>query len=122
MESGLVNVKKRKRSSLSLKRKYEIVNKLDDGACTSDVIKDYGIGKSTTYEIKQKKNQNSYEWFKLKRSEGLAISGPMFVAKAKDLHIIKANESILLNLIQYIFLLIYGYFRFKLKVLQYVVY
>ena len=57
MESGSVNVKKRKRSFLSLNRKYEIVNKLYNGACASDVMKDYGIGKSTLYQIKQKKDE-----------------------------------------------------------------
>ena len=56
MESGSVDVKKLKRSSLSLNRKYEIDNKLDNGAYASDVMKDYGIGKSTLYKIKQKKD------------------------------------------------------------------
>ena len=42
MESGSVNVKNRNRSSLSLNRKYEIVNILDNGACASNVMEDYG--------------------------------------------------------------------------------
>ena len=27
-----------------------------------------------------------YEWFKVKRSEGVAVSGPMLIEKGKDLH------------------------------------
>jgi hypothetical protein len=76
-------------------------------------MKEYCIGSSTLYDIRKQKNellrfccapdssrvimvrrvlrkpkfcQLDYEWFKVKRSEGVAVSGPMLIEKGKDLH------------------------------------
>lgn len=103
-----------KRNVLTLLDKREILLSLEKGNDYKDLMKRYGIGKTTIYRIKKKKDKimaatliskkvaNSgrktlhtprdmafdkclYDWFSLKRAEGMAISGPILIAKAKVL-------------------------------------
>ena len=115
--------KKRKRNTYSIHQKLEIIKKLDSGMKPDEVITMYNLGKTTLREIKQSKSKllelanspayNSkisnkrtlhkpkseildeklYEWFNLKRTEGVAISGQMLIDRAKFL-----NEKLHLNL------------------------
>uniref|UniRef100_UPI00398F5C4A jerky protein homolog n=1 Tax=Pristiophorus japonicus TaxID=55135 RepID=UPI00398F5C4A len=101
-------------SVLSFQQKLEIIKKSEAGRSVRTLMEEYEVGSSTIYDIKKQKkdlesftaasessvkatsrknlrklkidklDQVLYEWFSLKRSEGVAISGPMITAKAKD--------------------------------------
>lgn len=107
---------KRTRNVLTILQKVELLKKLDCGTSVSKLQTEYGVGKSTIYDVKaQKENilqfvseadslasmskrktlrgaKNSdhdkalYEWFRQRRSEGLPISGPMLMEKASQFH------------------------------------
>ncbi|XP_053556272.1 jerky protein homolog [Bombina bombina] len=112
--SPKVDKQKRRRNTLKLSDKLEIIKKLESGVSVSVLMETYDIGKSTIYDIKNAKNKilqftassepyNKiaerkslhkpklenldkvlHEWFLIKRSEGMAISGPMLITKAKS--------------------------------------
>lgn len=107
---------KRKRVVLTLKQKMEICRRLEQGENRNVLMKEFNIGSSTIYDIKSQSNNlkeflgNSeteksienrhtlhspkleyldralYEWFTLKRSEGVSVSGPMLVGKAREFY------------------------------------
>ncbi|XP_029648022.1 jerky protein homolog [Octopus sinensis] len=105
---------KRKRITLRVSEKLEIIKKMERGIKRSELMTEYNIGSSTLYDIKNSKQRlldfttcsepNNkvtdrkslhkpkcetvdkilYEWYLLQRSEGVAVSGSMLLAKAKD--------------------------------------
>ena len=104
--------KKTKRVSLKFSEKRQIIEKMDNGGTDKEILEEYKIRKSTLYNIKKNRkviletaNLNKlnlenkkqrrpintkldkalYEWFSSKRKEGISISGPMLVTKAKSL-------------------------------------
>ena len=107
---------KRKKITLTFKEKRAILKKVDQGVSNASIMNEYNIGRSTLYYIKNQKDkilqatsvskrtvsrierrtfhgpkekefdQALYNWFTSKRDEGLAISGPMIIAKAKGIH------------------------------------
>lgn len=107
---------KRKRVVLTLKEKIDICTRLERGESRKALMQEYNVGMSTLYDIKAHKAQllrffaNSdsrqaleqrrtlhtpklehldrvlYEWFLVKRAEGVPVSGPMLIEKAKDFY------------------------------------
>lgn len=107
---------KRKRVVLTLKEKIDICTRLEKGESRKVLMQEYNVGMSTLYDIKAHKAQllrffaNSdsnkaleqrrtlhtpklehldrvlYEWFLGKRAEGVPVSGPMLIEKAKDFY------------------------------------
>jgi Tc5 transposase DNA-binding domain/CENP-B N-terminal DNA-binding domain len=106
---------KRKRVTLTLQQKLDIVLKLEKGEKPNVIADLYRIGVSTVYDIKEQSSQlktfseNSesskalesrsklrkidfesfdqvlYDWFCLKRTAGVSITGPLIQEKAKEL-------------------------------------
>ena len=100
---------------LTLKQKVDICQQLERGESRQQQMVEYGVGSSTFYDIKSQmkklrdymKTTNTpkaaenrhtlqyhsgemmgkvlYEWFSLKRSEGVTITGPMLQEKGLDL-------------------------------------
>lgn len=107
---------KRKRVVLTLKEKIDICTRLERGESRKALMQEYNVGMSTLYDIKAHKAQLLrffassdsrqaleqrrtlhtpklehldrvlYEWFLVKRAEGILVSGPMLIEKAKDLY------------------------------------
>ncbi|XP_007535410.3 jerky protein homolog [Erinaceus europaeus] len=107
---------KRKRVVLTLREKIDICTRLERGENRKALMQEYNVGMSTLYDIKAHKAQllrffaNSdsnkalehrrtlhtpklehldrvlYEWFLVKRAEGVPVSGPMLIQKAKDFY------------------------------------
>lgn len=107
---------KRKHQSLSLLDKIELLKKLDCGVPVPQVCKIYGIGSSTLYDIKKKREKIKQfvtdcdsmkqinnrktmkagksteldrvlvEWYRKCRNEGLKLTGNMIMEKAKVFH------------------------------------
>ncbi|KAF0871205.1 jerky protein homolog [Crocuta crocuta] len=107
---------KRKRVVLTLKEKIDICTRLEKGESRKVLMQEYNVGMSTLYDIKAHKAQllrffassdctqalerrrtlhtpklehldrGLYEWFLAKRAEGVPVSGPMLIEKAKDLY------------------------------------
>ncbi|KAM6215423.1 jerky protein homolog [Rhynchocyon petersi] len=107
---------KRKRVVLTLKEKMEICSRLERGESRKALMQEYNVGMSTLYDIRAHKAQLLrffahsdssqalarrrtlhtpklqqldrvlYEWFLVKRAEGVPVSGPMLVEKAKDFY------------------------------------
>lgn len=107
---------KRKRVVLTLKEKMDICRRLEKGESRKALMQEYNVGMSTLYDIRAHKAQllrffaNSdsdkalahrrtlhtpklehldrvlYEWFLVKRAEGVPVSGPMLIEKAKDFY------------------------------------
>ncbi|XP_027429060.1 jerky protein homolog [Zalophus californianus] len=107
---------KRKRVVLTLKEKIDICTRLEKGESRKVLMQEYNVGMSTLYDIKAHKAQllrffaNSdsnkaleqrrtlhtpklehldrvlYQWFLGKRAEGVPVSGPMLIEKAKDFY------------------------------------
>ena len=105
---------KKKYNMLSLNDKKQLLVKLKNGESYKNLMQFYNIGRSTIFNIKKNENEifTAYEklskrlrdkrkyvrkcqnvaldkavhdWFLSKRSEGMAISGPMLITKAKTL-------------------------------------
>ncbi|XP_066121647.1 jerky protein homolog [Saccopteryx bilineata] len=107
---------KRKRVVLTLKEKMDVCVRLEKGESRKALMQEYNVGMSTLYDIKAHKAQllrffassdsNKalerrrtlhtpklehldrvlYEWFLGKRAEGVPVSGPMLIEKAKDFY------------------------------------
>ncbi|XP_059104090.1 jerky protein homolog [Peromyscus eremicus] len=107
---------KRKRVVLTLKEKIDICTRLERGESRKALMQEYNVGMSTLYDIKAHKAQLLrffassdshqaleqrrtlhtpklehldrvlYEWFLVKRAEGIPVSGPMLIEKAKDFY------------------------------------
>lgn len=107
---------KRKRVVLTLREKMDVCSRLERGESRKALMQEYNVGMSTLYDIKAHKAQllrfvaNSdssqalehrrtlhtpklehldrvlYQWFLARRAEGVPVSGPMLIEKAKDLY------------------------------------
>jgi hypothetical protein len=107
---------KRRRHALTIQQNVEVLRKIDRVVSVPRFRREYGVGQSTAYDITAQKNQilqfvaesdsmaeiskrktlrgpNNiylekvvYEWFCQCRSEGIPISGPMLIEKAKSYH------------------------------------
>ncbi|KAM5280713.1 jerky protein homolog [Ctenodactylus gundi] len=107
---------KRKRVVLTLKEKIDICTRLERGESRRALMQEYNVGMSTLYDIKAHKAQLLrffassdssqalaqrrtlhtpklehldrvlYEWFLVQRAEGIPVSGPMLIEKAKDFY------------------------------------
>ncbi|KAG0717426.1 Jerky [Chionoecetes opilio] len=106
---------KRRRKVLTLKQKLEICQRLEKNESRHSLMEEFGCSSSTIYDIKgqtaklktftktedakgmakrqtlrkpklEELDRALFEWFKLKRSEGACISGPLVMEKAKDFH------------------------------------
>ena len=107
---------KRKRVVLTLKEKMDICRRLEKGESRRALMQEYNVGMSTLYDIRAHKAQLLrffassdsdkalaqrrtlhtpklehldrvlYEWFLVKRSEGVPVSGPMLIEKAKEFY------------------------------------
>ncbi|XP_049710212.1 jerky protein homolog [Elephas maximus indicus] len=116
LPTGKVRGEKRKRVVLTLREKMDICARLEKGENRKALMQEYNVGMSTLYDIKAHKAQllrffatsdsNQalehrrtlhtpklehldrvlYEWFLVKRAEGVPISGPMLIEKAKDFY------------------------------------
>ena len=104
--------KKRKHMTLSIQQKVDLLRKLDKGYSVRIVCQEYNIGISTVYDIKKQKDQifkfysesdskiimevrktlkegkssdldsALIQWFKLRRSSIVPVSGEMVIAQA----------------------------------------
>ena len=107
---------RRKRVSLTIFQKVEILKKLQHGSSVKMIQEEYNVGKSTIYDLRSDKekilqyaaecesanlmkNRKTmkpakfdeldrvlYEWFKQRRSEGIPISGFILREKAREFH------------------------------------
>lgn len=107
---------KRKRVVLTLKEKMDVCARLEKGESRRALMQEYNVGMSTLYDIRAHKAQllrffassacnkalerrrtlhtpklehldhALYEWFLGRRAEGVPVSGPMLIEKAKDLY------------------------------------
>ena len=107
---------RRKRVSLTIFQKVEILKKLQHGSSVKMIQEEYNVGKSKIYDLRSDKekilqyaaecesanlmkNRKTmkpakfdelgrvlYEWFKQRRSEGIPISGFILREKAREFH------------------------------------
>ncbi|XP_026479269.1 jerky protein homolog-like [Ctenocephalides felis] len=107
---------KRKRVVLSMKDKYDIIRRLDEGELPTKLALEYGVGKSTVSDIRKQKfdiiefiskidsvdrvnerktmrlaenkvaDEAVYRWLIEKRSQGEQINGPILCEKAMELY------------------------------------
>ncbi|XP_049629847.1 jerky protein homolog [Suncus etruscus] len=107
---------KRKRVVLTLREKIDVCRRLERGESRKALMQEYNVGMSTLYDIRAHKAQllrffassdsNSalerrrtlhtpklehldrvlYEWFLGRRAEGVPVSGPMLIEKARTLY------------------------------------
>ncbi|XP_028389406.1 jerky protein homolog [Phyllostomus discolor] len=107
---------KRKRVVLTLKEKMDICARLEKGESRKALMQEYNVGMSTLYDIKAHQarllrffassasnkalerrrtlhtpklehlDRVLYEWFLGRRAEGVPVSGPMLIEKAKDFY------------------------------------
>ncbi|XP_040844505.1 jerky protein homolog [Ochotona curzoniae] len=107
---------KRKRVVLTLREKMEICTRLERGESRKALTQEYNVGLSTLYDIRAHKAQLLrfvasadcgqalerrrtlhtpklehldrvlYQWFLGQRAEGVPVSGPMLIEKARDLY------------------------------------
>uniref|UniRef100_UPI00398F7695 general transcription factor II-I-like isoform X2 n=1 Tax=Pristiophorus japonicus TaxID=55135 RepID=UPI00398F7695 len=107
---------KRKHVSISIQQKMELLKKLDKGTSVQALCEFYNVGSSTVYDLKKKKDKilkffadseskkgmtfrktlkegkssdldsALIQWFRLRRSDGVSISGEMVMAQAKIFH------------------------------------
>jgi hypothetical protein len=103
---------KRKHVTLNLAKKLEIIKRLESGEGRSKLMQEYNIASSALYNIKAHKEQLLefatdsetyrsikkrrslhkpkmeqldkvlYEWFTMRRSEGISITEPLLIEKA----------------------------------------
>jgi len=107
---------KRKHVTLSIKDKVTLIKKLESGTSVAKLCEEYGLGKSTVYDIKKQKKELfdffvdsdtpiamsqrkiishaksddhdkvMIEWIRQRRSEGVPLSGPLVIEQAKLFH------------------------------------
>lgn len=107
---------KRKHVSLSIKTKVEILRKIERGSSVISVCEEYGVGRSTIYDIIKKKKELleffadsdsplemadrktmhsvknkdldkvMIEWFRQRRRENVPLTGPILMQQAKIFH------------------------------------
>lgn len=107
---------KRKHVTLTIQQKLEIIKRLNKGENRKAISRDFNIASSTIYDIKKKEehlkefaarasaaknteprftlkkpkfeilDSASYAWYCEERSAGRAVTGPMIMEKAKQLH------------------------------------
>ncbi|KAM4018545.1 large ribosomal subunit protein uL23m isoform 1-T1 [Anomaloglossus baeobatrachus] len=104
---------KRKHVTLTIPQKLEIIRRLESGESRASIMEEFNIGSSTIYDIKKRKDQLCsfvassetmrglmkrqtlkqpklaqldkvvYSWFTEMRSQGIIVTGPMIIEKAK---------------------------------------
>ncbi|KAM3919534.1 large ribosomal subunit protein uL23m isoform 1-T1 [Leptodactylus fuscus] len=104
---------KRKHVTLTIPQKLEIIRRLESGESRTSIMEEFNIGSSTIYDIKKRKDQLCsfvassetmrglmkrqtlkqpklaqldkvvYKWFSEMRSQGITVTGPMIIEKAK---------------------------------------
>ncbi|XP_066439178.1 large ribosomal subunit protein uL23m isoform X1 [Eleutherodactylus coqui] len=104
---------KRKHVTLTIPQKLEIISRLESGESRTSIMEQFNIGSSTIYDIKKRKDQLCsfvassetmrglmkrhtlkqpklaqldkivYKWFSEMRSQGISVTGPMIIEKAK---------------------------------------
>ncbi|XP_073514846.1 large ribosomal subunit protein uL23m isoform X1 [Phyllobates terribilis] len=104
---------KRKHVTLTIPQKLEIIRRLESGESRASIMEEFNIGSSTIYDIKKRKDQLCsfvassetmrglmkrqtlkqpklaqldkmvYRWFSEMRSQGITVTGPMIIEKAK---------------------------------------
>ncbi|KAG8563859.1 hypothetical protein GDO81_016221 [Engystomops pustulosus] len=104
---------KRKHVTLTIPQKLEIIRRLESGESRTSIMEEFNIGSSTIYDIKKRKDQLCsfvassetmrglmkrqtlkqpklahldkvvYQWFSEMRSQGINVTGPMIIEKAK---------------------------------------
>ncbi|XP_056382835.1 39S ribosomal protein L23, mitochondrial isoform X1 [Hyla sarda] len=104
---------KRKHVTLTIPQKLEIIRRLESGESRTSIMEEFNIGSSTIYDIKKRKDQLCsfvassetmrglmkrqtlkqpklaqldkvvYRWFTDMRSQGITVTGPMIIDKAK---------------------------------------
>lgn len=114
MENRAKANSKRKRVVLTITQKLDIIRRLEKGQNKQELMRMFNIGSSTLYDIKSQKeklmafassaetskasddrktlqqpkheklDKTLYQWFLLKREEGVPISGPLLIEKARD--------------------------------------
>lgn len=114
--SDASGAKKRKHVTLSIKDKVNLIKKLESGTSVAKLCDEYGLGKSTVYDIKKQKKELfeffadsdtpiamcerktishaksddhdkvMIEWIRQRRSEGVPLSGPLVIEQAKLFH------------------------------------
>ena len=107
---------KRKHHTLTIKDKISLIKKLERGTAVNKLCEEFGIGKSTVYDIKKQKKELfqffadsdtpmamcdrkimrqtmsddhdrvMIEWVKQRRSEGVPLTGPLIMEQAKNFH------------------------------------
>lgn len=107
---------KRKRVSLNIRQKVELLKKLESGVSTKSLCDEYGIGSSTVYDLKKQKeqllkfyaesdtpklmedrktlhkprnidvDQVLMEWIRQRRSEKVPLDRSIIMAQAKNFH------------------------------------
>lgn len=115
-DDEILNSLKRKHVTLTISQKVDILHKLDQGYSARSLSGHYGVGTSTVYDIKKQKkkilrfyadydsnnslvkrktmhgprsvdlDKSLYEWYQQRRNNDQLVSGPILIAKAKQLH------------------------------------
>ncbi|GBO38310.1 Jerky [Araneus ventricosus] len=116
LSSTVASGTKRKHVTLSIKDKVNLIKKLESGTAVAKLCEEYGLGKSTIYDIKKQKKELfeffadsdtpmamgerkiirhaknddhdrvMIEWVRQRRSEGVPLSGPLLMEQAKIFH------------------------------------
>ncbi|GBN11944.1 Jerky [Araneus ventricosus] len=116
LSSTVASRTKRKHATLSIKDKVNLTKKLESGTAVAKLCEEYGLGKSTIYDIKKQKKELfeffadsdtpmamgerkiichaknddqdrvMIEWVRQRRSEGVPLSGPLLMEQAKIFH------------------------------------
>ncbi|GBN90732.1 Tigger transposable element-derived protein 2, partial [Araneus ventricosus] len=113
LSSTVASGTERKHVTLSIKDKVNLIKKLESGTAVAKLCEEYGLGKSTIYDIKKQKKKNfltflptrihQWRWVKERsfamqktmimtkgvrqqRSEGVPLSGPLLMEQAKIFH------------------------------------
>ncbi|KAG9348076.1 hypothetical protein JZ751_004101 [Albula glossodonta] len=73
---------KRKRVTLSIDKKLEILSKLDKGACLATIAKEYNVGKSTVFDIK--KHQDKIKQFAKEATDSRSLKRRCIIRKPDD--------------------------------------
>lgn len=114
--SSAISSKKRKHNSLTISKKLELLQKLEKGTSVLQLCNEYGVGKSTVYDLQKQKSKllqffsdsdtplamnkrksirpsNNeeidkvmIEWVRQRRSENIPLTGSMITAQARIFH------------------------------------
>ncbi|GBM05869.1 hypothetical protein AVEN_135244-1 [Araneus ventricosus] len=63
LSSTVASGTKRKHATLSIKDKVNLIKKFESGTAVAKLCEEYGLGKSTIYDIKKQKKKELFEFF-----------------------------------------------------------